>query len=236
MLDLKFKLNPRVGEIPTCSAVLNGVAAHYRVESYRTTLSVKAVQRGAALYVTPRARHLVCEDSFLILNCGQEYYLDFQWPAPTETLCPFFQPGFVEHVAASRNATTRRQLDDIDGPSRSMEFCERLYPRQGRVGDMLAQLHGGIAAGWASSDWLEDRFYELAGALVDLAGRAFLPLAPRPRLLERQLRIARLRGQRRTRGVPVAGAFSSTVQGAVSSDADAIPAGSAPGGGAPAVD
>jgi AraC-like DNA-binding protein len=171
MLDLRFKLNPRANEIPACSAVLNGVATQYRVDSYRTTLSVKAVQRGAALYVTPQARHLVTEDCFLILNDGQEYSLEFQWPAPTETLCPFFQPGFLEHVSYCLTAPITKQLEEIDTPTRTTHFFERLYPRTGRVGRLLDQLQKGVSAGSASGVWLEDRFYELGAALVKLHGK-----------------------------------------------------------------
>jgi hypothetical protein len=83
MDTFEFRVNPPARQLGSCSSLLNGVATHYRVESYRTTLSLKAVQRGAALYITPSSRHLVTPDSFLILNCGQEYALDFQWPTPT---------------------------------------------------------------------------------------------------------------------------------------------------------
>jgi AraC family transcriptional regulator len=168
MLDLRFKLNAPAKEIPACSTVLNGVARKYRVDSYRTTLSVKAVHRGAALYVTPQGRHLVTDDCFLILNEGQEYSLEFQWPEPTETLCPFFQPGFLEVVSYSLSMSISKQLDDIEASARPTRFCERLYPRTDRVGALLDQLHNGVKADCEDSAWLEDRFHELAEALIAL--------------------------------------------------------------------
>ena len=168
MLDLRFKLNPRARELPTCSAVLHGIARQYHVDNYRTTLSVKAVARGAALYTTPQARHLVTEDSFLVLNEGQQYSLEFQWARPTETICPFFQPGFLEHVSYCLTAPVTKQLDEIDTLTRSTHFYERLYSRTGCVGLLLEQLRNGVRAGSASSVWLEDRFHELAAALVKL--------------------------------------------------------------------
>jgi AraC-like DNA-binding protein len=171
MLDFRFKLNPPAQEIAACSTLLNGAAAKYRVDAYRTTLAVKAVQRGAALYITRGARQLVTPGTFLILNEGQEYSLEFQWPSTTETICPFFQPGFVEHVAYCRRTPVHQQLDDLGSPNPSLEFCERLYVRTGRVGKVLDQLHSGVKAGHASAVWLEDRFHELAGALVELHGR-----------------------------------------------------------------
>ena len=80
--------------------------------------------RGAALYVTPHARHLVTEDCFLILNEGQEYTLEFQWPTLTETLCPFFQPGFLEHVSYCLTAPVSRQLKELDTPTHNTQFCD----------------------------------------------------------------------------------------------------------------
>jgi AraC-like DNA-binding protein len=171
MLDFRFNLNPPAHEIAACSTLLNGAAAQYRVDAYRTTLAVKAVQRGAALYMTRGARQLVTPGAFLILNEGQEYSLEFQWPSTTETLCPFFQPGFVEHVAYCRRTPVHQQLDDLDPAKPSLEFCERLYARKGRVGKVLDQLHAGIKVGHASAVWLEDRFHELAGALVEVHGQ-----------------------------------------------------------------
>jgi AraC-like DNA-binding protein len=170
MLDFHFKLNPTGREISTCSALLNGVAKQYRVDEYRTNLTIKAVQRGAALYVTRGRRQIITEDVFLILNEGQEYSMEFQWPSATETICPFFQPGFVEHVAYCSRTPVNKQLDEIDLAKYGLEFCERLYSRHGCVGKVLNQLHAGITAGYASAIWLEDRFHELAGALVALHG------------------------------------------------------------------
>jgi AraC-like DNA-binding protein len=170
MAAFAFRLNPAAQHLGECSAVLNGLATHYRVDSHRTTLSVKAVQSGAALYVTRRGRHLVTPNCFLVLNCGQEYALDFQWPTPTETLCPFFQPGFVEHVAYCMTASPRKQLDEIETATRPISFCERLYPRTGHLNAILKDIHEGIAAGHACGTWLEDRFHNLAEAVVELSG------------------------------------------------------------------
>src|SRR3954470_8190242 len=150
MLDFRFKLNPPAREISQCSTVLNGVARNYHVESFRTTLCIKAVTRGAALYVTPQAKQLATEESFLVLNKGQDYSLEFQGPGSTETLCPFFQPGFMERVNYCLSTSPGRQLDEIDSGSRSVKFCERLYPRTGRVGALLQQLYGGLRADHAT--------------------------------------------------------------------------------------
>jgi AraC-like DNA-binding protein len=163
MADFRFRLNPRAGELPHCSAVLNGRGTRYEVAGYRTTLSIKSVVRGAARYRTPQGHYLVTPDSFLILNDGQSYSLEFEGGGRirTETLCPFFQPGFLELAGAS-------DLDDIDRGAPALDFCERLYPKTGAVGVALAALHSGLRGPQASTPWLEDRMYALGQSLAGL--------------------------------------------------------------------
>src|SRR5262245_2818645 len=144
MPTFEFKLNPPAHEIRTCCTVLNGVANRYHVDTYQTTLSLKAVVRGAALYRTSQARHLVTDDCFLILNEGQKYSLDFQWPGVTETICLFFQPGFMENASYTSTASTIEQLDDPEASARSIELCECLHSRSGRIASLLRELHIGV--------------------------------------------------------------------------------------------
>jgi len=183
MADFRFRLNPRGRELPNCSAVLNGRGATYEVNDYRTTLSLKSVVRGAARYHTPQGHYLLTPDSYLILNDGQRYALEFEGHGniQTETLCPFFQAGFLEQAAASG-------LDDIDRAAPALDFCERLYPKTGAVARALADLHGGLRGPQATTPWLEDRMYALAHALAGLRlqvygeAQAFPGLRPATRM------------------------------------------------------
>jgi AraC family transcriptional regulator len=163
MADFRFRLNPRAGELPHCSAVLNGRGTQYEVNDYRTTLSLKSVVRGAARYHTPQGHYLLTPDSYLILNDGQRYSLEFEGHGgvQTETLCPFFQPGFLEQAGPGG-------LDDINRAAPALDFCERLYPKTGAVGRALADLHTGLRGPRASTPWLEDRMYALAQSLAGL--------------------------------------------------------------------
>jgi AraC family transcriptional regulator len=164
MADFRFRLNPRAGELPHCSTVLNGRGTRYEVNDYRTTLSLKSVVRGAARYQTPQGQYLLTPDAFLILNDGQRYSLEFEGHGrtQTETLCPFFQSGFLEQAAA------RLDLDDIERAVPALDFCERLYPKTGAVASTLADLHAGLRGPQASTPWLEDRMYALAQSLAGL--------------------------------------------------------------------
>src|SRR5262249_38424102 len=111
------------------------------------------------------------EDSFLLLNHGQAYALEIEGTPPSETLCPFFQPGFVEHVAGCLASPAGRLLDEEEPPARITDFFERLYPNEGRVAGGLPRLGRGVKTGRACGPWLEDRLYGLAAALVGLRDR-----------------------------------------------------------------
>lgn len=174
MAELEFRINPPRRRLPDCCAVLNGSGGDhrdYRVDRYRTTLSLKAVVRGWADYRTPQGHHRVTEDSFLVLNHGQEYSLEIEAGSKTETLCPFFRSGFVEQAAQEAGRSPERRLDDVGARPPATEFCERLYPKSGAVARVLARLHSGLRSPPATGPWLEDQFYALAGALADLRAR-----------------------------------------------------------------
>jgi len=116
--DYRFAINPRWADLARCSALVHSSrSGDYRVSNYRTTLSIKWVRRGEAWYETPQGRYRVAPDTFLILNEGQQYSMEVDAASNTETLCPFFQPGFVKG-----------------------EFYERLYPMPGRFAQGMRAL------------------------------------------------------------------------------------------------
>jgi AraC family transcriptional regulator len=167
----QFKVNPRWPDLARCNVVLNGNirARSYVVSSYQTNLCVKAVARGSALYGTRQGRYLVDADTFLILNQGQEYSLEIAAGSDTETVCPFFQPGFLGHVAHCLTRSPDWQLDEPTITGGDPGFHERLYPGQGsKVVARLRALHVALHSPAVCSPWLEDHFYGLAGDLLDL--------------------------------------------------------------------
>jgi len=166
----RFCVNPPASMLPACTAVLSGRGVRYHVHGYRTTLTVKAVRRGAVWYETSAGRALVGPDDVLVLNHGRQYAMDFAGDVETETLCSFFEPGFVEEVAVARETTVGAALEDPDRRAGGLEFPEALVPRDGRLGAVLDELGSGVRADGAPEPWLEDRFRALAHALVERRG------------------------------------------------------------------
>lgn len=166
----RFHLNPPWPDLPRCNAVLNGhiCARPYVVGGYRTTLCLKSVTRGSAVYTTRQGRYLVDGESFLVLNEGQEYALEIAAGSDTETLCPFFQPGFLGHVAHCRGHSPERLLDEPVAAGADPGLHERLYSLKGGVAARLRTMRAGLRRPSAGGPWLEDLFYDLAAALLDL--------------------------------------------------------------------
>ncbi|HZF09006.1 MAG TPA: helix-turn-helix transcriptional regulator [Thermoanaerobaculia bacterium] len=168
MPDFTFEVNPRWSRLPECSAVLNSFPRDYVVHDYRTTLSIKTVARGAAWYHTAAGHYWVDEESFLLLNHDQTYSMEVAAATGTETLCPFFQRGFLEHAALALATPADRLLDEIEPPPGVVGFCERLYPKRGPVALCLAAIREAVRQGPVPAVWLEDRFFTLAEALLRL--------------------------------------------------------------------
>jgi AraC-like DNA-binding protein len=171
MDTFRFALNPPWADLPRCNCVLNGRVRtrSYLVGSHQTTLCVKSVARGCAVYGTRHGRYLVDTDTFLVLNHGQEYSLEIAAGSDTETVCPFFQPGFLGHVANCQNAEPSQLLDEPVRAGQDPQFVERLYSmNEGPVAARLKALHAGLHGPGVCRTWLEDHLYGLAGDLLVL--------------------------------------------------------------------
>jgi AraC-like DNA-binding protein len=166
-MALQFRYNPSSKELPKCSAIVSGVTTtrEYRVDNYRTTLSLKSVTQGQAIYRTRQGIYRVDDSVFLLLNEGQEYSMQIKPGFRTQTLCPFFQSGLVSHVARVLAQPHAAQLDQPVVIGGDYEVRERLYTKDGRV---FACLHALEQSAKAPATWLEDQFFRLAEALVDL--------------------------------------------------------------------
>jgi hypothetical protein len=244
----RFELNPSSACLPRCNAVLNGNVRtrSYVVNSYQTTLCVKSVSRGSAWYRTPRGRYLVDAETFLVLNRGQEYSLEIAARSDTETVCPFFQPGFLGHVAGCKSARPERLLDEPPTAGEDPEFFERLYSmKQGPVAARLEILRAGLHGPGFCRPWLEDQLYGLAGDLLvlrdgvqrEVAAFPGSRLSTREELYRRLPRLHRLLLRResvgrqdRSRGLPVALSFSPNLPPRLRRDAHAPPASPPPPG------
>lgn len=168
--DFRFRQNAPRAEVRSANTVLNGRVRRYHDPGFCTTLSVKSVIAGRAVYETPHSRYDVDPDRVVILAEGQEYSLDIRPRPRTETLAVFFQPGFVEHVAAARGRSLSQQLDDPVPELPALDFCERSYRKSGPLARALGTLHRTVRTAAGDPLALETAFYEVAEALLAARG------------------------------------------------------------------
>jgi AraC family transcriptional regulator len=174
--SFRVAFNPPWHELPRVSAVVaSGRAGDYHVDDYATTFSLKSVARGRADYRTARSRYLLEPDRFVLLNHGQRYGMDIDARDGTETLCLFFEPGFLEEVARARRTPAARLLDGEGGAGGpSFGVIERLHLKTGALAAELAALaavtprSAGHDGGYPQTlgGWLEDRLYACAAEIV----------------------------------------------------------------------
>src|ERR1700690_2275346 len=80
------------------NVLLHARAKRHRVENYAGPLSIKTVLAGRVAWVIAGRELVVDQSSFLIVPAGEKYSMNIEAPAPVETCCAFFAPGFVERT------------------------------------------------------------------------------------------------------------------------------------------
>ena len=110
--------------------VLHARAQRHAVKDFPGPLSIKSVIDGEVGWIVDGRRLLVDERSFLVLNDGQKYSMDFDAPRPMETCCAFFQSGFVEQVAQDATSSVQTSLDAPVRQVPALHFLSRLHRDQ----------------------------------------------------------------------------------------------------------
>lgn len=149
-----FQINPSAAELWNGNAVVSGRNVRYRVAPMEGTLSIKTVLAGSGVWETPDGRYEVSPETCLVLNDGQTYSLEIDYPSVVQTFCVFFRRNFVEEAAASQ------------GVRGSIGFYERLRLKPDAISGQLHRLR--LLWHEGSNETLEadEAMVEMAVALV----------------------------------------------------------------------
>jgi len=158
-------INPPEHELWTGNAVANGTASRYWTGPHEGTLSIKSMVSGQGEWSTPNGRFRVDSDAFLVVNHGQSYCLEVASRERVETFAVFFRPGFVEELRAARNLTDEGLLGQA--VPATLWFYERLSPKRGQMQRALRSLYQTVHQPGVEDAEIEDRFVDLACALID---------------------------------------------------------------------
>src|ERR1700732_3902471 len=98
-------VNPPASKLGSENAILNAKGRQHHVRDFAGPLSIKTVVHGTALWEIGNRRFDLDASSFLIVNDAEPYSITVNSPDPVETLCVFFQHGFVEDAWRAKTAS-----------------------------------------------------------------------------------------------------------------------------------
>jgi AraC-like DNA-binding protein len=132
-------------------------------------LSIKSFFGGQAAYTVGRARYMVDDRAYLVLNHGQPYTISIEADAPVESFCIFFAAGLAEAVQRSLTTTAGQLLSDPAGPATpALLFFERTYPHDGLLSPTLLRIRQALAIGAVEPGWLDEQLHMLMQALLQI--------------------------------------------------------------------
>jgi AraC-like DNA-binding protein len=143
---------------------------HERARRYTWTgmgsLSIKSFRGGRAVYEVGGGRYAVDDRTYLVLNQGTPYTIEFDADAPVESFCVFFEDGLADDVLRSLTAGTGRLLDEPQPDASSLQFFERTYPHDGLLSPALFRLRDDPDRAADDRLWLDERLRGLASRLL----------------------------------------------------------------------
>ncbi|WGU94413.1 helix-turn-helix transcriptional regulator [Paenibacillus dendritiformis] len=132
-------------------------------------LSIKTFRNGRAFYEAGQGHFAVDDNSYLVLNQGQEYAITIEAEQPVESFCVFFPDSVAEAVLHHLTVSDEQLLDDPFSPKRgTIEFVQRTYPHDQWVAPALRRMRAEYAARQGEPMWLEDKLHGLAQALLQV--------------------------------------------------------------------
>lgn len=150
------------------SFILHEKAQQYYWEG-RGPLSIKAFFSGQALYTLGSGYYAVDDTSYLIVNHDQPYAIAIEADTSVESLCIFFEPGFVEDVYRSLITPAHRLLADPEPPdSAPLHFFERTYRHDDLLSPALLHLRETLPARRYEQGWLYEQFHDLLQRLLQV--------------------------------------------------------------------
>src|SRR5215472_8596996 len=149
----RIPLNRPTTPIGVRNAILRARGRAHFVKDFPGPLSIKSVTEGAVAWKTGGRELLVDRNSFLVINHGEPYSMDFETRTPVGTLCVFFEEQFAAGVWRSLAD------EDLEASSGSTPLLPRLHVRDTRI---LPRMRTIAEANEPSPLWLDQQYLELA--------------------------------------------------------------------------
>jgi len=152
------------------SAIISARTSRAEYGEYRQLLSIKAAFGGSESYLLRSGRIAVDDDTFLILNAGQQFGSHLRSLRPVHSFAIFFAPGLAERALASLGQSAEAALEQPLAAA-PVEFAEHLHPHEGSVSPVLRHIHRAVEAGMADAAWIDEQLEFLLVRMLRLHHR-----------------------------------------------------------------
>lgn len=121
-------------------------------------LSIKTFSGGYAQYQIGDRVYKLNDEKYLLLNRHTNYQLTIDNPTPVTSFCVFFDPFFVAENLGLELASATKQLDGFDIKPLNLDWIERSYHANDRLGQLIRQYKFDIDK---QDDFLNEEYYQL---------------------------------------------------------------------------
>ena len=145
--------------VEPCNFITHFFSSEVYCAKHPGQLSVKVALNGQEVYEMGRDQVAVDNDSYLILNDGQEYASRIESETPVESFSVFFSPDFAFDTLRSLITPYDQLLDLPKTSAQPVTFFQHRYDAEPTLLPTLQTLRKTVAQGLYSNGWLEEQFH-----------------------------------------------------------------------------
>jgi AraC family transcriptional regulator len=135
-------------------------------------LSIKTFSSGPVYYELGSHRYAVDEQSYFILNDGQDYTIHLDAPFPISSFCVFFPDHIADEV---RRSFLHPASALLDSPAAALptptEFTVRTHPHDPTFSSTLSRLQRDLPHHLNDTLWLDEQLHHLTACLLQVQAK-----------------------------------------------------------------
>ncbi|HLK61013.1 MAG TPA: AraC family transcriptional regulator [Chthonomonadaceae bacterium] len=147
--------------VEPCNFITHFFSSEVSCSKHPGLLSLKVALNGQEFYEVGRDQVAIDNDSYLILNDGQEYASRIESETPVESFAVFFSPDFAFDTLRSLITPYDQLLDLPTTSAQPVTFFQHRYDAEPTLLPTLETLRTTVFRGHYSNGWLEEQFHTL---------------------------------------------------------------------------
>ena len=132
-------------------------------KAHKTALSIKCAFKGEEIYEINNRRIAVDDNSYLILNNGQEYSSYIEARREVESFCIFFSEKFINDMFRNFSLTHNKLMEEPESTSEyNVNFFQTLHHSDNLITPIIKEMKDNVMNLDFNREWFGEIFYRLA--------------------------------------------------------------------------